>query len=153
MIVGPPNFVEWNAPWHDILHLWNSKEVALAQQHGLKIWSKQCPKQHWKLAMHVANLPPNRWVKPVLLWNPTSARTPGYPRHDWTRKLMAHTRFQQVGSWQMLAQEQPSWMQLSDVFVKFRSAPQRGLPSDMQAQSQKSKSQCCPVTKGCVPCS
>ena len=22
MVVGPPNFVEWNASWHDILHHW-----------------------------------------------------------------------------------------------------------------------------------
>ena len=40
MIVGPPSFVEWNAPWHDILHHWNGKAVALAQQHGLNAWSE-----------------------------------------------------------------------------------------------------------------
>ena len=122
MIVGPPNFVEWNAPWHDILHHWNGKAVALAQQHGLKSWSEQCLKQHWKFAMHVANLPPNRWVKRVLLWNPNGARKPGYPRHDWTSKLVAYMRFQQLGDWQMLAQDRPLWMQLSDDFVQFCSA-------------------------------
>ena len=31
MTVGPPNFVEWNGPWHDILHHWNEKALALAQ--------------------------------------------------------------------------------------------------------------------------
>ena len=67
MIVGPPSFVEWNAPWHEILHHWNGKAVALAQQHGLNPWSEQCLKHHWKFAMHVANLPSNRWVKRVLL--------------------------------------------------------------------------------------
>ena len=36
MIVGPPSFVEWNAPWHDILHHWNGKAIALAQ-HGLNV--------------------------------------------------------------------------------------------------------------------
>ena len=51
----------------------------------------------WQFAMHVANLPPNRWVKRVLLWNPTGARTLRYPRHDWTSKLVAHARFQQFG--------------------------------------------------------
>ena len=56
MIVGPPNFVEWNAPWHDILHHWNGRAVALAQQHGLNTWSEQCLKHHWKFAMHVAKL-------------------------------------------------------------------------------------------------
>ena len=40
MIVGPSSFVEWNAPWHDILHHWNGKAVALAQQHGLNAWSE-----------------------------------------------------------------------------------------------------------------
>ena len=73
MIVGPPNFVEWNAPWHDILHHWNGKAVALAQQHGLNTWSEQCLKHPWKFAMHVANSPSNRWVKRVLLWSPAGA--------------------------------------------------------------------------------
>ena len=91
--IGPPNFVEWRAPWHDILHHWNGKAVALAQQHGLNTWFEQCLKHHWKLAMHVANLPSNRWVKRVLHWNPAAARTRGYPRHDWTSQLVAHTRF------------------------------------------------------------
>jgi len=89
MIVGPPSIVQWNAPWHDILHHWNGKPVALAQQHGLNAWSEQCLKYHWKFAMHVANLPANRWVKRVLLWNPTGARTRGHPRHDWTNNFAA----------------------------------------------------------------
>ena len=57
MIVGPPNFVEWNAPWHDILHHWDGKAVALAQQHGLNTWSEQCFKHPGKFAMHVAGEP------------------------------------------------------------------------------------------------
>ena len=115
-----PNFGEWNAPWHDILHHWNGKAVALAQQHGLKTWSEQCLKQHWKLAMHVANFPPNRWVKRVLLWNPTGQRKRGYPRHDWTSKLTGDIHvISTIGyNWQMLAQDRPLWMQLSDDFVK-----------------------------------
>ena len=82
MIVGPPNFVEWNAPWHDILHHWNGKAAALAQQQGLNGWSEQCLRHRWKFAMHVASLPSNRWVKRVLLWNPAGARIRGYPRVD-----------------------------------------------------------------------
>ena len=97
MIVGPPSFVDWNAPWLEILHHWNGKAVALAQQHGVNPWSEQCLKHHWKFAMHVANLPSNRWVKRVLLWNPCGARTRGYPRHVWTSKLVAYTRFHQLG--------------------------------------------------------
>ena len=133
--------------WYSAPLEWQSSSVA--QQHGLKTWSEQCLKQFWKLAMHVANLPPNRWVKRVLLWNPDGARKRGYPRHDWTSKLMAYTRFKQLGDWQMLAQDRPFWMQLSDDFVKFCSTrwcfgltlppPQRGLPSDMQAQSQSQR--------------
>ena len=121
MIVGPPSFVEWNAPWHEILHHWNGKAVALAQQHGLNPWSEQCLKYHWKFAMHVANLPSNRWVKRVLLWNPSGARTRGYPRHDWTSKLVAYTRFHQLGEWLSLAQDPALWMQLNDDFVTFCS--------------------------------
>ena len=121
MIVGPPSFVEWNAPWHEILHHWNGKAVALAQQHGLNPWSEQCLKHHWKFAMHVANLPSNQWVKRVLLWNPCGARTRGYPRHDWTSKLVAYTRFHQLGQWLSLAQDPALWMPLNDDFVKFCS--------------------------------
>ena len=47
--------------------------------------------------MHVANLPPNRWVKRVLLWNRTGARKRKCPRHDWASKLVAYTRFPQSG--------------------------------------------------------
>ena len=121
MIVGPPSFVEWNAPWHEILHHWNGKAVALAQQHGLNPWSEQCLKHHWKFAMYVANLPSNRWVKRVLLWNPFGARTRGFPRHDWTSKLEAYTRFHQLGQWLSLAQDPALWIQLNDDFVKFCS--------------------------------
>ena len=69
--------------------------------------------------MHVANLPSNRWVKRVLLWNPAGARTRGYPRHDWTSKLVAYTRFQQWGQWHYLAQDPALWMQLSGDFLSF----------------------------------
>ena len=68
--------------------------------------------------MHVANLPPNHWVKRVLLWNPAGARTRGYPRHDWTSKVVAHTRLQQWGQWYDFAQDPALWMQLSDDFAK-----------------------------------
>ena len=117
--------------------------MALAQQHGLNTWSEQCLKHHWKFAMRVANLSSNQWVKRVLLWNPPGARTRGYPRHDWISKLVAHTRFQQGGQWYNLAHDPALWMQVSDDFVKFCStfgltlfAPQKGLPSDMQAQCE-----------------
>ena len=106
------------------MHHWNGKAVAFAQQHGLDTWSEQCFKQHWKLAMHVANLPPNRWVKRVLLWNPIGARRRGYPRHDRASKLVAYTRFNNWVSgckWQMLAQDRPWWMQSKVDFVKFWS--------------------------------
>ena len=68
-------------------------------------------------------------------------------------QLVAYTRFYQLGQWLSLAQDPALWMQLNDDFVKFCSttsswcfgltlpAPQRELPSDMQAQSQ-SQSQC-----------
>ena len=120
MIIRLPNFVEWNAPWHEMLHHWNGKAVALAQQHGLKTWSgvRTMPQTALGISDAVTNLPPNRWVKRVLLWNPDGARKRGYPRHDWTSRLMAYTRFKQFGDWQMLAQDRPLWMQLSDDFVQ-----------------------------------
>ena len=123
IIIGQPSFVELNSPWSDILHHGTGKAVALAQQHGLNAWSEQCLKHHWKFAMHVANLPSNRWVKRVLLWNPTGART----RHDWTSKFVAYTRFHQLGQWLSLAQDPALWMQWSDdVLVSHCLRPKEG---------------------------
>ena len=113
-----PKFRGMERTWAFFLHHWNGKAVALAQQHGLNAWSEQCLKHHGKFAMHVANLPSNRWVKRVLLWNPTGARTRGYPRHDWTSKFVAYTRFHQLSQWHSLVQDPALWMQLSDDFGK-----------------------------------
>ena len=44
--------------------------------------------------------------------------------HDWKEsfeQLVAYTRFHQLGSWQMLTQDRPLWMQLSDNLVEFCS--------------------------------
>ena len=92
MIVGPPSFVEWNAPWHEILHHWNGKAVALAQQHGLNPWSEQSLKHHWKFAMHVANLPSNRWVKRVLLFGIRLAHEHGGTQGTIGQANSWHTR-------------------------------------------------------------
>ena len=61
-------------------------------------------------------------------------------------KLVAHTRFQQLGQWQNFSLDSEVWVQVSDDLVKLCSTPwccgltlpaaQGGLPSDMQAQSK-----------------
>lgn len=68
--------------------------------------------------MHVANLLPHRWVKRVLRWNPNGARKRGYARQDWKDNVVAYARIQQLGRWQMLAQDPVLWMQVNDDFVQ-----------------------------------
>ena len=57
----------------------------------------------------------------MLFWNPTGARTRGCQLHDWTSKLVAYTRYQQLGQWHGLAQDPALWMQLGGDFIKFCS--------------------------------
>ena len=35
-------------------------------QAGVKLWSRRCLEQHWKLANYIAKLPDNRWPNPFL---------------------------------------------------------------------------------------
>ena len=67
-IVGPPGGLDWSAPWHHILHEWNARALECAEQAGVKLWSRRCLEQHWKLANYIANLPDNRWLKRALAW-------------------------------------------------------------------------------------
>ena len=39
-----------------------------AEQAGVKLWSRRCVEQHWKLANYIAKLSDNCWLKRALAW-------------------------------------------------------------------------------------
>ena len=53
-VVGPPAGVDWNQPWHQILHLWNGLwnegVEALVFQSGIRPWGRVALQQHWNFA-------------------------------------------------------------------------------------------------------
>ena len=122
MIVGPPNFVEWNAPWHDIMHHWNGKAVALAQQNGWKIWSEQClltSLQICDACCEILRICPRTGGSSECCFGMRLVHEHGGTRgmNDWTSKLMAYMRFRQLGQRHSLAQEPALWMQLNNDII------------------------------------
>jgi len=68
VVEGPPGDIDWNQPWHTILHAWHRR---IDQQlDGFKMWSTKYLSEYWKFANYVALLDDNRWVKRILHWNP-----------------------------------------------------------------------------------
>ena len=116
---GPPSNLDWSRPWHEILHEWNGKVQSVALEHGMKLWSHRSLTHCWKLAMHFASLPHDRWIQRILKWTPGGRYAAGCPRHNWVTKISAFMRFLQVDDWQRLAQDTPVWLHLTEEFVQF----------------------------------
>ena len=73
-VVGPPADIDWNQPWHTILHSWHNRIDQQLKYHGFKIWSAKYLSEYWKFANYVALLDENRWVKHILHWNAGGGR-------------------------------------------------------------------------------
>ena len=52
--------IDWNQPWHTILHSWHNRIDQQLEYHGLKIWSAKYLSEYWKFANYVAVLDENR---------------------------------------------------------------------------------------------
>ena len=48
---------------------------------------------YWKLAIHFASVPHDRWIQRILRWMPGGRHTAGCPRHNWATKLDASCDF------------------------------------------------------------
>ena len=118
-VVGPPSNLDWSRPWHEILHEWNGKVQSVALEHGMKLWSHRSLTHCWKLAMHFASLPHDRWIQRILKWTPGGRYAAGCPRHNWVTKISAFMRFLQVDDWKRLAQDTPVWLHLTEEFIQF----------------------------------
>ena len=77
-IVGPPGGSYWSAPWHDIPHEWNA---------GVKLWSRRCLEQLWKLASYMADLPGNLWLKRAPAWTAGRRTKIGRPTNTWDAQI------------------------------------------------------------------
>ena len=64
-MVGPPPGINWNGPWHDILHEWHIRKEQQSECNGFK---------NWIFANYVALLPEDRWITRVLAWHPQQGR-------------------------------------------------------------------------------
>ena len=82
-VVGAPGRICWHDPWYDILHIWNQRVREMVEVCHIKMWAETRTSQqwksvalyhHWKLAGYIANLPPNRWAKRALEWQPRAKR-------------------------------------------------------------------------------
>ena len=91
-IVGPPPQVDWESPWHDILHLWNERARSFVANAGIRTWAEQCVHQYWSFAEYVQQLPDTRCITRVLNWSPRGRRRAGRPRLTWSHKLEAFGR-------------------------------------------------------------
>ena len=57
---------EWTLEWHEILHQWNVRLNIFIDRNNIKTWSLICFLSYWRLASHIATLPPERWVRRIL---------------------------------------------------------------------------------------
>ena len=118
---GSPTFEPWlvtpvarNSWWLEWFFF------AITLEHGMKLWSHRSLTHYWKLAMHFASVPHDRWIQRILSWTPDGRHTAGCPRHNWVTKLTVFARFLQMDEWQIiLAQDTTLWLHLTKDFIQF----------------------------------
>ena len=121
IVVGPPAGIDWNSPWHEILHQWHERLDAFLSKFNVPTWSTQCLRQYWSFAACSMGLPSDRWLRRVLAWQPVGMRKQGRPRHSWDDKLKAFCDHCDLGDWQEAAKDTQAWKQMSDDFEFFAS--------------------------------
>ena len=146
-MVGPPPGINWNGPWHDILHEWHIRIEQQLECNGFKICSHRYLTEYWKFANYVALLPEDRWIRRVLAWHPQQRRI-GRSFMTWDSPLQHFGRWQHLEDWLVTAQATDLWQHYLNDFgtfilrwlyasVGFTSCALNGLPTGMQAQSPK----------------
>jgi len=105
-VVGPPGDIDWNQPWHTILHAWHRRIDQQLECHGLKMWSAKYLSEYWKFANYVALLDDNRWG--------------GRPRHsflEWQTPIQKFCRWHHLGTWLDIARNSDFWFQYYTAFI------------------------------------
>ena len=117
-VVGPPGNIDWTQPWHSILHQWNQRVVEQMQLNGYEFWSNRCMLEYWKFVQYAALLDDNRWLKRALVWNAGGGRQ-GRSFDLWDAPVTKFCRWQNIGEWQVAAQDKALWLQYLPDFVTF----------------------------------
>ena len=91
-----PADIDWNQPWHTILHSWHNRIDQQLEYHGFKIWSAKYLSEYWKFANYVALLDENRSVKRILHWNAGGGR-PGRSFFQWQTPMQKFLPLASVG--------------------------------------------------------
>ena len=107
-MVGPPADVNWNAPWHEILHEWHIRIEQQLECNGFKLWSRRYLAESWKFANYVALLPEDRWIRRVLAWHPKQGRL-GRAFMTWDSPFRHFARWQHLENWMWTAQATDLW--------------------------------------------
>ena len=104
-MVGPPLGINWDGPWHDILHEWHTRIERQLECNGFKIWSHRYVTEYWKFANYVALLPEDRSDRRVLAWHPQQRRI-GRTFMTWDSPLPHFGRWQHLEDW-LYSQRRP----------------------------------------------
>ena len=116
-VVGPPGSIDWTQPWHSILHQWNQHVVEQMQLNGFKLWSQRCMIEYWKFVQYGV-LDDSRWLKRALVWNAGGGRL-GRSFDLWETPVTKFCRWQNIGEWELAAQDKALWLQYTEDFVSF----------------------------------
>ena len=93
LMVGRPPDINWNGPWHDILHEWDIRIAQQLECNGFKKWSHRFLTEYWKFANYVALLLEDKWIRRVVAWHPRQGRSgPTF--------LIWYSPLQHFGRWQ-----------------------------------------------------
>ena len=118
-IVGPPPGTDWTLQWHEILHQWNVRVNIFIDRANIKTWSHICCLSYWRLAQHIATLPPERWVRRILRWCLPGTYRTGRPHFHWESKLQSYCRYKGLGPWTDAAMNRNLWDQHCESFIEF----------------------------------
>ena len=55
-VVGPPADIDWNQPWHTILHAWHKRINQQLEYHGFKMWATKYLSEYLIFANYIALL-------------------------------------------------------------------------------------------------
>ena len=118
-VVGPPGGLDWNVPWHEILHLWHERLHEFVVHGKMMFWSRSALKRYWEFAAYMMGLPCDRWLRRVLEWDPEGTRSVGRPRNSWDDLIVKFCHQHKIGDWRIAAMDSQSWLKLTDDFIGY----------------------------------
>ena len=88
------------------------------QLNGFKLSSQRCMIEYWKFVQYVAVLDDSRWLKRALVWNAGRGRL-GRSFDLWEAPVTKFYSWQNIGEWELAAQDKALWLQYTEDFVSF----------------------------------